>query len=298
MIFMARLRIGMGRWSWYTLPMKTIAIAGGLIVLLVGVGVYFAFDKSEVSPARAVNKVFSIDGDKVYLNEGYYNGEIGTSTLVEVADAETFVSVNEYAAKDAQHTYDISTKGYLTIDGVATGPSWSEVDAIEPQAQAQAPELIFKVGEVEFFAAGDEVREPGTGSKKSIQTPYLKYGSEEVAVLDASIAPDVQEYKFSPSGQFLYVSNGMLIQDAAVTLYIFDTETRTLHKVCVATEDCSGYTGFPSQEKIQVSWLSDNRLRIVYDNPFVAVGGSEDRAVGLQTFTSASAETPWEVTVQ
>ena len=52
--------------------------------------------------------------------------DIGTGGpfVIPEADVKTFTSTGKDTAKDSNHLYGISAKGYLTIDGELTGPQW------------------------------------------------------------------------------------------------------------------------------------------------------------------------------
>ncbi|MDB5260679.1 MAG: hypothetical protein JWN37_910 [Candidatus Nomurabacteria bacterium] len=114
------------------LTRSEILIGVVIIIALVGIGVYYnthiVLPQAEGN-RHAINTAFSVENNQIYLNNGYFNGEIGAPLLLRDVDAKTFISTGDYTAKDAHHTYGISAKGYLTIDGAATGPNFSGEDA-------------------------------------------------------------------------------------------------------------------------------------------------------------------------
>jgi hypothetical protein len=81
-------------------------------------------DQTE-SVLRPVNKAFAVDTEHAYCT-----GCMGKSdrTIIEGADVKTFIGVGTFEAKDANHTYGVTAKGYLIIDGVETGPNWPDQD--------------------------------------------------------------------------------------------------------------------------------------------------------------------------
>lgn len=130
---------------------------------------------------------------------------------------------------------------------------------------------------------------PSGNEKFRVQVPYAVYGEERVPMLGEGIAPDVKEYELSPSRRYVYLSNGMVAEDAAVTPYVYDLKTRTLNRVCGHTPDCNGYTGFSYGDLVQASWLPGDMLAIEYDNFYDA------STTTPATYVSISSSTPWNI---
>ncbi len=192
----------------------------------------------------------------------------------------------------------LGSLSYLLIHGSASTKKQSDSILIESR-EANTTETLDGVNSetvVKFETQTYERFFPGEEEVNLVETqvPYVFSNGERNEVFDDITGLRIDEHLISPDGSLVYFSVGNGRQDAAVKPYIYDVQAAELHMVCTPEIDCSNtYFGFGGQHLIQVSWLSDSQLQIIFDNPGLAEGVSESGpTIGKQYFES-TAVAPW-----